>query len=101
MFTRGGVLAALALVVGAAFSSSAGAVTFTKVCGSAVVVPTFCVSARCGNTHPDSIEVRCPGNPVPVMVLWGCVDPRVTRLGTDYTLTCSKWNRYDVKPAAP
>ncbi len=86
----GEVLAAA--LVAAAFSHAALADVTFKVCKDQV--PAF-------KRNGDSVEVRCPGNPVPAMVVWGCVDARVTRIGTDYTLHCSRWNRYDVKPSQP
>ncbi len=47
----------------------------------------------------DKLEVRCPGNPLPVLTIAGCVGPHVTRIGDKYTATCDKMVTYiTVKP---
>jgi hypothetical protein len=55
-----------------------------KVCVSGQV-PTF--KAPAGT---DRLEVRCPGSDKPVLNFVGCVGPKVTRVGEEYTITCAK-----------
>lgn len=86
-----------AAIVGALAAYSVAAqsapVTF-KICGDDPTVrPTF--KAPPGS---DSLEVRCPGDTTPALTIKGCVEPKVRRVGDEYTLTCTRWNQYTMVP---
>ncbi len=61
---------------------SAEAITF-KVCDG----QTLAFKQPAGS---DKLEVRCPGKVEPVLTVAGCIGPKVTKVGADYTLTCSR-----------
>ena len=82
----------IALIVWAV-SAAAAPITF-KICDPASTEkPTFKVPPG-----TDKLEVRCPGSNVVAFTFAGCVGPKVTRIGTDYTVTCTKVNGYDLVP---
>jgi len=81
-----GAVVALALLSFCPEAAAAGPLTI-RVCdlGS----PTF---KRLG----DDLAISCPGKTEPTLTVKGCVGPRVTRVGVDYTITCASWKQYDV-----
>ena len=83
--------AAVILLVAVAPAGAAEPVTF-KVCNNQP--PAF---KRAG----DDLLITCPGKKEPTLTLKGCVGSRVTRIGLDYTVTCTSWKRYDITPASP
>lgn len=61
----------------------------------------------CGDTpnlrfkrNGDDVEVYCMGQSVPVFTLKGCIEPKVTRVGSMYKVLCVRWIPYDVVPKA-
>lgn len=47
----------------------------------------------------DDLAISCPGKTEPTLTVKGCVGPRVTRVGQDYTITCASWKSYVISPA--
>jgi hypothetical protein len=88
----------VALTIGGAvalFAAGAMAAPITfAICDPAnTQKPTFKVPPG-----TDKLEVRCPGSNVVVFTIAGCVGPKLKRIGTDYTLTCTSWNAYELVP---
>jgi hypothetical protein len=56
-----------------------------------------------GNTirfkrNGNDLEAWCPGKDKPSMTFKGCTQPKITRVGTMYKLTCVKWIPHQVIP---
>lgn len=84
------ILAGLFLLAVSARCAQAEAITF-KLCGDAA--PTFRAPAG-----TDRLEVSCPGKPAPVLTILGCIGPKVTRVGAEYTVACTRIVTYKSVP---
>lgn len=43
----------------------------------------------------DKVDIYCPPQVEPRLSVVGCVNPKVTRVGKQYSIKCESWVKYD------
>ena len=94
------IIAALLVSVFGLLTTPAQAQVTFRVCGDSPT-GTFTTKDANGKQTEDRLFVKCPPDKTHKtsyvgLQLVGCVGPSVKRQGTEYTVTCKTWNKYEL-----